>query len=34
MPLSIESHYLHGLSSLYVHIVVLECLKDVVSRLR
>ena len=31
MPLHLDSYYLHGLSSLYVYIVVPECCKNVVS---
>ena len=33
-PLLIDGYYLHGLSSIYVHVVAPECLKKVVSRLQ
>ena len=32
MPLFIDGYYLHGLTSLYVHMFVPECFKNVVSR--
>ena len=33
-PVFLDGYYLHGLSSLYVHIVALECVKNLVSRSR
>ena len=33
-PLPLDGYYLHDLSSLYVHIIVPECFKDVVSGLQ